>query len=212
MKKYLIALLFFSASSGIPAFAQSVSSWSGPYLGAQFGYGFGRMSSYSTNLVGTFPVPHESKPDGVLGGLHAGYDFQTGRFVFGLEGDIEAAALDGRTAVDAFSVTYTSRTTSNFDASIRERAGIVFDQFLLYGTGGVAWGQVKIAYGCDGCVSAAGATSTLNDIRAGWTAGVGAEYRVNPDLSLRIEYRYTDLGEKRRYGSGCRLSRQPLQL
>lgn len=197
MKRLLGALLFLIISNAIPASAQSVSNWSGPYLGAQFGYGFGEMNSYSTNLVGTFPVPHNGKPTGVLGGVHAGYNLQSGYLVYGLEGDIEAAALNGKTAVDAFAVTYTSRTTSDFDASIRGRVGIAFDQFLFYGTGGVAWGQVRIAYGCDGCVSAAGATSTLDDLRTGWTAGIGAEYRVDPNLSLRAEYRYTDLGKKR---------------
>jgi outer membrane immunogenic protein len=199
MKRFLIALLSLGALGTAPVFAQPISGsdWSGLYLGAQFGYEIANTNSVTTNLVGTFPVPFDYTSDGVVGGGHAGYNFQFGRFVLGVEGDAEAAALAGQQAVNAYGVTYVSRTTSDFDASIRARGGFAFNQFLIYGTGGVAWGQVKIAYSCAGCVSAAGANSTLDDVRTGWTAGAGAAYRLTRNVSLNLEYRHTDLGSKR---------------
>jgi len=142
-------------------------------------------------------LPLGTPPGGALGGGHAGYNFQSGNFVLGVEGDAEAAAISGQQAVYAYGVTYGSKTTSDFDASVRARGGFVFNQFLLYGTGGMAWGQVKIAYSCGGGVSAAGATSTLDDIRLGWTIGTGAEYGLTRNISLNLEYRFTDLGSER---------------
>lgn len=199
MKRFSVALLMLAMLGAAPASAQDFSArdWSGPYLGAQIGYGRGDMSSVTTNLVGTFPVFFDYASDGVLGGARAGYNFQAGRLVLGIEGDVEAAGLSGRQATPAYGVVYDSETTADFLASIRARGGFAFDRVLLYVTGGVAWGNVKTEYSCDGCVSAAGATSTIEDIRVGWTVGGGAEYSVAPNVSLSLEYRYTDLGAER---------------
>lgn len=200
MKISLIALVSLLGVCGAPpAFAQQASTtdWSGAYLGAQLGYGFGNTSSVTTNLVGTFPVPFDYSSDGALGGVHAGYNFQSGSFVLGIEGDAEVAAIEDQQSVYIYDVTYSSKTTADFVASLRARSGVAFDRLLIYGTGGVAFGQVEIAYDCDACVSEAGAASTLDDLRVGWTAGVGAEYSLTSDISLRLEYRYTDLGSKR---------------
>jgi outer membrane immunogenic protein len=199
MTRPLIALLPIVALGAAPALAQDlpVANWAGPSLGAQLGYGFANTSSVTTNLVQTFPVPFDYGSNDVLGGVHAGYNFQFGHFVFGAEGDVEASAISGQQPVNLYGVIYTSQTTNDFDASVRARAGVAFDRLLLYGTGGVAWGRVKIAYSCNLCVAAAAATSTLDDVRMGWTVGVGAEYSLTRNVSLNFEYRYTDFGYER---------------
>jgi outer membrane immunogenic protein len=197
VKGPLIGLLALGAFGAALADDGAAHDWSGPYAGAQIGYAFADTSSFTTNLVGTFPVPFDYESDGVLGGGHAGYNLQFGQVVLGIEGDIEAADISDRQDVFLYNVTYSSETTSDFAASIRARAGFTFDRLLIYGTAGVAWGRVKIAYSCDVCVVEAGATSTLDDTRSGWTAGGGVEYSLTPDISMRLDYRHTDLGSTR---------------
>lgn len=71
-----------------PVYAAPIFTWSGFYVGAQAGYGWGK-DKYGVSLpsVQNFKL----SPDGVLGGVHAGYNWQSGAFVYGLEGDIEYA-------------------------------------------------------------------------------------------------------------------------
>src|SRR5580765_7254498 len=57
-------------------------SWAGPYLGGNLGYGWGSVDNNPT------------KPSGFAGGVQAGYNFQNGPWVYGLEGDIQASAAD----------------------------------------------------------------------------------------------------------------------
>jgi len=83
---------------------------------------------------------------------------------------------------------------------VRLRLGYAFDNFLIYATGGVAFGNVDTNFDCpSGCVDAATARYKISGTRVGWTAGAGAEYAFTDNLSARLEYRYTDLGEKTRY-------------
>jgi outer membrane immunogenic protein len=73
-----------------------VTSWSGFYAGAQVGYAWGGDQT-RINVPG-FPFTF-SGPDhdvsGAVGGAHAGYNFQTGLAVFGVEGDLELAGIEG---------------------------------------------------------------------------------------------------------------------
>ncbi|WP_338320198.1 outer membrane protein, partial [Bradyrhizobium ottawaense] len=66
-------------------------SWAGPYLGGNIGYEWGSVDN------------NPSKPSGFVGGVQAGYNFQNGPFVFGVEGDIQAAGADDTFAPWKFS-------------------------------------------------------------------------------------------------------------
>src|SRR5215467_4002050 len=57
-------------------------SWAGPYLGGNIGYEWGSVTSNPAN------------PSGFVGGVQAGYNFQNGPWVFGIEGDIQATGAD----------------------------------------------------------------------------------------------------------------------
>ncbi|MGE3229148.1 MAG: outer membrane protein [Hyphomicrobium sp.] len=168
--------------------------WSGSYVGAQLGYSFARFSSYSTNLVGTFPVPFGHDVDTIRGGGHAGYNIRLGQFVLGLETDINFGAGDDERRTPAYGVVYTAKTKSDFDGSLRLRLGYAFDTLHAYGTGGLAFGDVTTDYGCIGCVNAATASYRVGDTRVGWTVGGGVEHALTDAVSARLEYRYTDLG------------------
>lgn len=172
------------------------SNWSGPYIGAQFGYSFANFSSYSTNLVGTFPVPFDQDVDLFRGGAYAGYNIQLGRFMLGLEADITFGAGSGERESPAYGVVYNAKTKSDWDGSLRLRFGYASGSLLFYGTGGVAFGNVATDYGCIGCVNAATASYRVADTRVGWAVGGGLEYAMTNAVSVRLDYRYTDLGDK----------------
>ncbi len=103
--------------------------------------------------------------DGWLGGAFAGYNFQvTPNWVAGIEGDIVGSG----------------KKTNGWDSSLRARLGYAYDRYLLYGTGGLAFGDIKNG----------GATAT----RTGWAIGAGVEAALTSNVTGRFEYRYTDLG------------------
>ena len=140
-------------------------SWAGPYLGGNLGYEWGTVSN------------NPAKPSGFVGGATAGYNFQSGPWVFGVEGDIELTGADDTFAPWKFS--------NPWFGTLRGRAGYSFSNVLFYGTAGLAFGELK------------GQTFGLTESHttAGWTAGVGAEVGLAPNWSAKIEYLYVDLSE-----------------
>ena len=140
-------------------------SWAGPYIGGNLGYKWGNVSNNPT------------KPSGFAGGVQAGYNWQSGPWVFGVEGDIEATAANDTFAPWKFS--------NPWFGTVRGRAGYLFNTILLYGTAGLAFGELT------------GQTFGLSESRtnAGWTAGVGAEFLFAPSWSAKLEYLYVDLND-----------------
>ncbi len=165
--------------------------WTGFYVGAQAGYGWGQ-SNGTQNAGGTFfpVVPYSIDPTGALAGGHVGFNYQTGALVLGLEADLEAANVNGSTAISAFEQTYFFNAKADKLASIRSRFGWARDRLILYGTGGAAWGHV-----------ATPPLDSLSGWRIGWTAGAGAEYALQRNWSVNVEYRYTDLGRASSFGA-----------
>jgi outer membrane immunogenic protein len=138
-------------------------SWAGPYLGGNLGYAWGSVGNNPT------------KPSGFVGGVQAGYNWQYGCWVFGLEGDLQATGADDTFAPWKFS--------NPWFGTVRGRAGYAFSNIFLYGTGGLAFGELR------------GETFGLSETHtnAGWTAGVGAEFGFAPNWSAKAEYLYVDL-------------------
>ncbi|WP_413990624.1 outer membrane protein [Labrys okinawensis] len=171
----------------LPAYAQY--NWSGPYVGVQAGYGWGKSTGGSP-ILGS----RKLDPNGPFGGLHAGYNYQfPGGFVLGAEGDANLAGLRGDGGVlssggAALPGTY-GNSRMDWNASIRARAGYGIDRFLPYITGGVAFGGYKF----DPVYGAAG-RQPFSDTLTGWTIGGGLEYGFTDNITGRIEYRYTDYG------------------
>jgi outer membrane immunogenic protein len=142
-------------------------SWAGPYLGANLGYAWGSVDNNST------------KPTGVAGGVQAGYNWQSGALVFGVEGDLQASGADDTFAPWKFS--------NPWFGTVRGRIGYAVSNVLFYGTGGLAFGELR------------GETFGLSETHtdAGWTAGVGAEFGFAPDWSAKVEYLYVGLSDSR---------------
>jgi outer membrane immunogenic protein len=84
--------------------------------------------------------------------------------------------------------------------TVRARLGLVpFDRLLLYGTGGLAYGKVETSK-LESSVFSGGIANRLwqgnsSEIKWGWTVGAGAEYALTPQVAVRMEYLYVDLGQ-----------------
>ncbi len=161
-----------------PAYvAPAYASWTGFYLGLNAGYGWGKSDW-------TLPAVSLS-PKGALAGATAGYNFQTGTWVWGLEADLAWSGMKGSS--DCPPVGATCETKLTWLATGRARLGYAgFNNWLPYLTGGAAYGGVKASN------TGFGEASTS---RFGWTAGAGVEYAMWSNWSVKAEYLYVDLGK-----------------
>lgn len=196
-RKLLIAGLMVSASAFAATAADAIIpteeaplvssfSWTGFYVGVQGGYGFGSADHTFDNGAPS----DDSDPDGFLGGVHVGYNYQMDQFVFGAEADVEYSDIEG-SFENLTGITSQGATEINWQGSIRARLGVAMDRTLIYATGGVAFADVDYSGGPAGGPVCCGYSET----RTGWTIGGGAEHAFTDKLTARIEYRFTDFGE-----------------
>jgi outer membrane immunogenic protein len=194
-------------------------SWTGFYAGLNAGYGWsndnnvsfinGDPLQYSFALrLGAIPTRLGLNGNGPFGGGQAGYNFQNGAVVYGIEGDLQFAHLSGSASVATAAFGFPNITTSatnkiNWFGTLRPRLGFtVAPNFLLYATGGLAYGDVSssantVITGPPGISCANNlfcSTGSGSRVNAGWTVGGGAEYALTRSWSVRAEYLYMNLG------------------
>ena len=170
-------------------------------------------SSFSPSFCRETPFSFNGNKTSWTGGVFLGYRVQFGSVVGGIEAD-----FNGKNATAAFTAgdgnhfrteTFTASAGQGWDSSLRGRLGwLVTPSTMIYGTGGVAFGRVNGTFNytaneIDACfpncayVNGGGIWST---VRTGATAGGGVETLFStglgpfPSMTLRLEYRYTDLG------------------
>lgn len=137
-----------------------------------------------------------------------GYNFQSGNFVFGLEGTFAAANFDGKFTSPYVSAPYLPAAgwspNMNWLGSVGGRVGYSFGQWMPYVKGGFAAAN----FGSPLQGSPIGAFSQGSEI-GGWTAGLGVEYQISPKWSLGVEYLYTDLGSGSGGANGAPIAGSP---
>lgn len=184
MKKSLIAAALvaampasaFAADLGVVNTAAPVAyespsfSWTGFYLGANAGYSWAEIDE-----AGLGGVVFDNEIDGITGGIQAGYNYDFGGFVLGLEADAQLADIEETVAVGY-------DYNINSFGSVRARAGVAIDRALPYITGGLAWANAEID------TPAGSDDNTL----WGWTIGAGLEYAVTDNMTVKGEYLYAD--------------------
>jgi outer membrane immunogenic protein len=145
----------------------SPSSWAGPYLGGQFGYEWGSVSNNPT------------RPNGFQGGVEAGYNWQFGQFVVGGETDLNSSGARDTSAPFQF--------TNPWYGTVRGRAGIAFNNILLYGTAGLGFGELTgQSFGF----------LSQSKTSAGFVGGAGIEYGFASHWSAKAEWLYLDLADR----------------
>jgi opacity protein-like surface antigen len=173
-------------------------NWSGVYIGGDGGYSLASSNGTLTTAAGAALAPYAYNVTGPFSGVFLGGNYQINRLVAGMEGDWQRSNLIGNNetqspigAAGAFpNGPFTISTTIKDSGSIRGRLGVAFDRFLLFGTGGWAWGNPSMSYALLG--SAPFVSNGGNSF--GWTAGAGVDYAFTNDVFGQIEYRYTNLG------------------
>jgi outer membrane immunogenic protein len=162
---------------GPPRSVVSYYNWTGFYVGINGGYVWGNVD-YTGAGGNTF----STSPKGWLLGGTLGYNYQTGAWVWGVEGDYNWMDLDGADASIICGTTCSIKHT--WLATARGRVGYAFDRWLPYLTGGAAFGRINFG----------NASGTVDETRTGWTAGVGVEYAFLGNWTAKLEYLHVDLG------------------
>ena len=190
---------------------QCCDSWTGFYLGIHGGYGWkdndfreflGIQTPQNTQV---FVGGIDSK--GWLFGGHAGYNWQRGALVGGLELDLSSTSIDGVSAPAVFTFvgggtdTHTRGDDVKWLGSARARLGFApggcCSNFLFYGTGGLAWERFERTNTSRTITPNTNETdirTTPND-RFGWVAGLGAEAKLGGTGWIgRLEYLHYEFG------------------
>jgi outer membrane immunogenic protein len=195
-----------------PPVVVEVWNWTGFYIGGNIGWSWGRSSDTSTltNTAGTvlFTSANGSNMDGVIGGGQIGYNWQTQNWVWGVEADIQGSDQKGHrdflcplsTCTPPFGVIAVFPGPAvpvaldqklEWFGTFRGRVGVLATpRVLFYGTGGLAYGEVRSA-----ATVGAGAFGFSNtSTRSGWTLGAGVEGVISGNWTAKLEYLYMDLG------------------
>lgn len=223
-----------------PAYAQDGDGWSGFYAGVNVAGARGRLSVQATDPVLQYTNINPPGPEPITivpstsaslaarghdtalryGGL-AGFQFQSGHAVFGIEADLRA----GGSAVTAESsqtmpltllappsnVTLERDARSSLTWSARARIGYASGSTMVYATGGIAGAHVRVRAENSYSIPAGNAGNPVQPFPAqgpfivtaretrnlvGWSAGLGVEQRIAAHVRLGLEARYSDYGSK----------------
>ena len=175
-------------------------NWTGCYLGGQLGGGWARTPFSNTASTAAFGdlIPGEGfrqTDGGFIGGGQLGCNYQTGAWVFGLEGTFAGSTFKGNVANTSFGARDDIFTTKiESIATVTGRIGYAADNWLFYAKGGYGGGEVKFSVS-DTVGPATGAGSGSN-WQNGWTVGGGVEYGLTPNWILGLEYDFVDLQTK----------------
>jgi outer membrane immunogenic protein len=154
----------------------STGGWDGAYVGGFVGYGWGTLAAENGNVIG---VP-EIDLSGWTVGAKLGANFSVGSgIVLGAEGDVAWAGIGG------FDGTNNTDFDVNWTSSLRGRVGYDAGAFMPYLTGGLALA---------GATASEGGTDNTQT-HFGWTGGVGVEVAATEQISLDLNYRYSDYGQ-----------------
>jgi len=173
-------------------------NWSGFYAGLNVGYGWGRSAAtadFTDSRSGVLLSSSAGRFDlnGVTGGGQIGYNWQRDRFVFGVEGDIQASDINASADFGGFA---NARTDIDWFSTVRGRLGIAQGPWLLYGTGGVAFADISNR------VDIGPVTLSNSDTQVGYAVGGGLEWAFAKNWSAKAEYLYLGFGDDTFSGGG----------
>jgi outer membrane immunogenic protein len=207
----------------LPPVAPGVN-WTGFYIGGHIGHGWGtkdfslpdiagekfgdcsgkHQECFDFSKLGSPAVGH--KLSGLLGGAQAGFNLQSGAFVYGVEGQFSWTGMkeDSLSKLGEFrfvncwydvtkEIDLKAHTEVNWVATLAGRVGYAVDRVLIYAKAGVAFADQDYNW-----IVTKGskdlATAKFSDTRTGWMVGGGAEWALWRNWSAKLEYNYMDFG------------------
>jgi opacity protein-like surface antigen len=149
-------------------------NWSGFYLGVNFGGGWsnGSLNIPGNNLYGGLTE--------FIGGVQAGYNFQFGHFLLGVEGDFDGASFSH----PGLPTPTLGFVNQHWISTVAGRVGVVNDRWLVFAKVGGGWVQSNATSNIPGLVWNGSNTSS------GWLVGAGIEYGFKSHWTVKLEYDY----------------------
>lgn len=176
----------YKAPVDVPAF-----NWTGFYIGAVTGYGWGESDLGTAGLVA-----FRTNPDGWLAGGTVGYNYQQGNLMLGTEGEFYWSNVDGSSTIFAPGGSVTGSYSNNWTGTLSTRLGVAFDTILFYSKAGVAWANNDYTFNF---AAPAGAVAlSTSKTETGWLVGAGVEWAFARNWSAKIEGTYMDFGSRGR--------------
>jgi outer membrane immunogenic protein len=216
MKKILLASAFAITVTGsaiaadmpaaykaAPIARPACAQFGGWYVGANVGWGYLEHNFHDRDFIANtidsgLPRSTRDTKSGVNGGVQAGYNYQSGCTLFGVEADwswsdtnatsfnLDGDGPAGGVGVDSSSVSSRMR----WFGTLRGRSGVIVDNVLIYATGGLAYANFARSYSLFEDAPLTTTTFNWSNTRWGWTAGVGTEWAFAPNWSLKSEVLY----------------------
>jgi outer membrane immunogenic protein len=194
-----------------PVFAQVPAfSWTGFYVGLNAGASFADVKWDHTAtgawLGTTTKTGLDTFGDGssnrtnFTGGIQAGYNYQFGALVAGIEADIGYFSTKRRTQTSAViaagRIDFTTNTgAGDYLGTVRGRIGVAFDRFLIYATGGLAITETRLSQQVFFAATGSTASGSSSKTQVGYTIGAGAEYAFTNNWTVKAEYLFLDFGK-----------------
>jgi len=151
-------------------------------------------SSASAQILVTGSGANSASARSWVGGAHAGYNWQSNSWVYGVETDLSATHLNSAMNTALTDGITTANTNADVDwyGTLRGRLGWTQGPVLLYGSGGLAYGRVDL----NSSMSMPGLTlnTQTSSVKTGWVAGGGLDYLWLPNVIVGVQYQYVDLG------------------
>jgi outer membrane immunogenic protein len=179
-----------------PAIAAPVYDWTGVYVGVIGGGGFGNHNV--NNGGGTTPFQNFAanySSQGALAGGEIGYNWQSGNYLVGIEGDLFWSGIKGNDAsqfaAGAFpAVAAVDADNLRWGGTLRVRGGFTVDRWLMFFTGGYAFGNIEHTNTAVPPVPGLPVIDKFTVHANGLTAGGGIAYALTNNIIGKIEYRY----------------------
>ncbi|KIZ48001.1 transporter [Rhodopseudomonas palustris] len=177
-----------------PIFEQAAFDWTGFFIGGSFGVLNGR-TKYETAAGSTDP-----RFAGAIGGGQIGYDRQFGKWVVGIEGSLNATNAHGARQCQ-FGIFFNCETNVSYMGTATAKLGYAFwNRSLFYVRGGAAFGDLKLTTTCNtgpfNVFGVIGCGESAKRDRTGWTIGVGSEFALSRNWTVRTETNYFDMGKE----------------
>ncbi len=185
-----------------PIAAPALFNWTGFYVGGHVGFDWFDKDWFTPltpiNIVGGCPLCPASAgghtDSGWLAGGQIGFNHQVGSFVWGVEAQLSATKLEASNPNALAPGFITDHSKTDWVATLAARFGWAWDRLLVYGKVGGAWAHDKY---WTSTIFVFPVAQAVTDTRSGWMGGIGLEYALMPNWSLKMEYDYLSFGRRR---------------
>lgn len=210
MKARILGATLALALGSVSAHAADAINWTGFYAGVNAGYGYGGDPNVHTvgqaapniaNIAGgARPGFVSLDRKGAIGGIQGGYNFQSDRLLIGGVVDVSYTDLSDKRNIGTVALNGVDHLNNRFESKLdylgtaRIKVGYAGDRFLVYLTGGFAWGKAKADVDMFGAAGQTQFSGHRDRTSTGGVGGVGGEYALTDHLSLEAELLRYSLG------------------